>query len=372
MTDTQAAASAAVPQPRPAAQPTTSVDPSRLDELLGRVVTDLGGALAAPAVLIGDRLGLFTALDGAGSLTADELAGRTGLTPRYVREWLLTMAASGYVDYAGDDRFRLSPEQAEVLAHPDSPAYAAGGFQNMVAATRVLDRLTDAFRTGAGIGWHEHHPDMFEGTERFFRPGYLAHLTTEWIPAFDGLAERLGSGATVADVGCGLGASTQIMAEAYPASAFVGIDYHEPSVRMARERTHQAGLDERLRFEVGTAQQVTGAYDLVALFDCLHDMPDPLAALRAVRAAVKPDGWVMLVEPASGDTVEDVLNPLGRLFIAASTFICLPSGLSAEPRAGLGNQAGPTRTLALAREAGFTHVREASRTPFNIIYELRP
>jgi 2-polyprenyl-3-methyl-5-hydroxy-6-metoxy-1,4-benzoquinol methylase len=282
------------------------------------------------------------------------------------------MAASGYLDYAGDDRFQLAPEQAEVLAHPDSPAYAAGGFQNLVAATRVVDRLTDAFRDGAGIAWHEHHPDMFEGTERFFRPGYAANLTTEWIPAFDGLADRLQAGATVADVGCGLGTSTRIMAQAYPASTFVGIDYHEPSVRMARERAADAGLTERLRYEIGSAQQLDGRYDLIAFFDCLHDMPDPMAALRAARAAVAPDGWVMLVEPASGDRVEDLLNPLGRLFIAASLFVCLPSGLSAEPRTGLGNQAGPARTLALAREAGFGRAREAVRTPFNAVYELRP
>lgn len=349
----------------------------RLEQLLGQVVGDLGGALTAPLVLIGDRLGLFEALRDGAPVTAAELAERTGTSARYLQEWLLAMAASGYVDHLGRDhlgvdQYALSPEQTELFTHPDSPAYVAGGFQNLTAATRNLDRLTEAFRTGEGMGWHEHHPDMFEGTERFFRPSYLADLTSSWIPAFEGLEERLRQGARVADVGCGFGTSTRIMAEAYPTSTFEGSDYHQPSIDHARQAAQAAGLGDRARFDIAGAADLTGHYDLVTLFDCLHDMPDPLGALQAVRRAVRDDGWVLLVEPLSGDRVEDAFNPVGRLYAAASALICLPSGLSAEPRTGLGNQAGPARTLALAEQAGFTRAREAARTPFNIIYELRP
>lgn len=370
MTDTATLHAGTAPTPRP-------VDEERLGALLGQVVGDLGGALAVPLVLLGDRLGLFAALAGAGRVTAPDLARRTGLSERYLREWLLAMAASSYVDHLGaDDRgepqYELSPEQVELFVNADSPAHVAGGFQNLSAATRSLDRLVEAFRTGSGMGWHEHHPDMFEGTERFFRPGYLAQLTSAWIPALTGLQERLEAGARVADVGCGLGASTRIMAERYRRTSFLGIDYHEGSIRLAREKAAAAGLADRVAFEVAGAQDLTGTYDLVALFDCLHDMPDPLAALRAVRAAVADDGWVMLVEPMSGDRVEDALNPVGRLFAGASVFICLPSGLSAEPATGLGNQAGPARTLALAEQAGFRRGRVAAQAPFNLIYELRP
>ena len=348
------------------------LDEGRIEQLLGQVVTDLGAAWAVPLVRIGDRLGLFTALADGETTTPQALAERTGTAPRYVAEWLLAMAASGYVEHRGEDRFGLSPEQAALFSDPDSPAYVAGGFQLHWAGVRAADRIGEAFRTGEGMGWHEHHEDLFEGTERFFRPGYLAHLTTEWIPALTGLEERLRGGAQVADVGCGLGASTCIMAQAYPASFFVGLDYHEQSIAMARERADAAGLTDRMRFDVVPADRLTGHYDLVTLFDCVHDMPDPLGALQAVRQGVRDDGWVLMVEPMSGDRVEDALNPVGRLYAAASVFLCLPSGLSSEPRAGLGNQVGPARTLALAEQAGFTRTREATRTPFNIVYELRP
>jgi 2-polyprenyl-3-methyl-5-hydroxy-6-metoxy-1,4-benzoquinol methylase len=368
-TTTTAAASGIVPGPREGSGP--ALDQERLDALLGQVVGDLGALLTAPLVLLGDRLGLFTALADGESTTADELADRTGTSARYVAEWLLAMAASGYVDHRGDGRFGLSPEQAAVFTQPDHPAHMAGGFQSMNAAVRNLDRMTEAFRTGEGVGWHEHHDDMFEGTERFFRPGYLASLTSSWIPSLDGLEERLHGGAQVADVGCGLGASTRIMAAEYPASFFVGTDYHGPSIAQARERAEQAGVSDRIRFDVVSAQELSGHYDLVTMFDCLHDMPDPLAALQSVRRAVRDDGWVLMVEPMSWDSVEEALNPVGRVYAGASVLICLPSGLSAEPRTGLGNQAGPARTLALAEQAGFSRAREATRTPFNIVYELR-
>ena len=370
-TTTTTAASGSVPNPREgvAERP---VDLARLEQLVGRVVVDLGAAWAAPLVRLGDRLGLFTAMADGATTTPDALAERTGTAPRYVAEWLLAMAASGYVEHRGDDRYGLSPEQVACFTDEDSPAYVVGGFQLQTAGVRAADRLTEAFRSGAGMGWHEHHEDLFEGTERFFRPSYLAHLTSEWIPALTGLDDRLRSGAQVADVGCGLGASTRIMAKAYPASFFVGTDYHEPSIALARERAEAEGLADRIRFDTVPADQLSGHYDLVTLFDCVHDMPDPLEALTAVRRGVRDDGWVLMVEPMSGDRVEDALNPVSRVYAAASVFLCLPSGLSAEPRAGLGNQVGPARTVALAEQAGFSRSREAARTPFNIVYELRP
>ncbi len=367
--DTTTTADGTIPGPRGATD--RPLDLSRLEELVGRVVVDLGAAWAAPLVRLGDRLGLFTAMADGATTTPDALADRTGTAPRYVAEWLLAMAASGYVEPRGEDRFGLSPEQVACFTDEDSPAYVVGGFQLQSAGVRAADRLTEAFRTGAGMGWHEHHEDLFEGTERFFRPSYLAHLTTEWIPALPGLEDRLRSGAQVADVGCGLGASTRIMAKAYPASFFIGLDYHEQSIALARERAEAAGLADRIRFDTVPADRLSGHYDLVTLFDCVHDMPDPLGALEAVRRGLRDDGWVLMVEPMSWDRVEDAVNPVGRTYAAASVFLCLPSALSAEPRAGLGNQVGPTRTLALAEQAGFTRTREAARTPFNIVYELR-
>ena len=357
-----------------------AVDPAALGELIGRVIGDAGGALILPLALAGDRLGLFSALASAGPVTPGELAERTGLNERYLREWLLAMAAAGYVTYAGANgdpspraaRYRLSPEQAEAFTNPDSPGYVAGGFQNLTAATRMLDRLTDAFRTGAGIGWHEQHPDMFEGTERFFRPGYLANLTSSWIPSLTGVESRLIAGGRVADVGCGFGASTIIMAKAYPNSTFEGVDYHEPSIEAARGRAAAAGVADRVTLRVAGAADLTGSYDLITFFDCLHDMPDPLGALRAARAAIAAGGSVMLVEPMSWDSVGEALNPLGKVMAAASTFICLPSGLSSDPAYGLGNQAGPARTCEVSREAGFSDARVAAATDFNLVYELRP
>jgi 2-polyprenyl-3-methyl-5-hydroxy-6-metoxy-1,4-benzoquinol methylase len=361
-----------------------AVDPDALMELIGRVIADAGGALILPLAMLGDRLGLFSALASGGPATSAELAERTGLTERYLREWLLAMAAAGYVTYedvgggadggrsAASARYRLSPEQAEAFTNPESPGYVAGAFQNLTAATRVQDRLTEAFRTGAGIAWHEQHEDMFEGTERFFRPGYLANLASSWIPSLAGAEKRLADGARVADVGCGFGASTIIMAQAYPNSTFEGVDYHRPSIDAARGRAAAAGVAERVTFRVAGAADLSGSYDLITFFDCLHDMPDPAGALRAARAATADGGGVMLVEPMGWDSVEEAINPLGKLMAAASTLICLPSGLSAAPAYGLGNQAGPARTCELARDAGFSEARIAAATDFNLVYELRP
>jgi 2-polyprenyl-3-methyl-5-hydroxy-6-metoxy-1,4-benzoquinol methylase len=365
-------------QPTTAPAATQGVDPAALEALVGQIITDAGAALVVPLGLLGDRLGLFTALAGRGAMTAEQLAAETGYSERYLREWLLAMAAAGYVTYDGapdgsaaSARYRLSPEQAEVFTNPDSPAYVAGAFQNLTAGTRMLDRLTEAFRTGEGIGWHEQHEDMFVGTERFFRPGYLANLTSSWIPSLTGIQERLLAGGTVADVGCGLGSSTIIMARAYPDASLVGLDYHPRSVDLARTRAEAAGVGDRVGFRVAAATELTGQYDLVTFFDCLHDMPDPLGALRAARGALRDGGSVMLVEPMSWDRAEEAFNPLGRVLLGASLFVCLPSGLSAEPAAGLGNQAGPSRTCALALEAGFGDARLAMSTEVNHVYELR-
>ncbi|HEY2203628.1 MAG TPA: class I SAM-dependent methyltransferase [Pseudonocardia sp.] len=366
----------------PTAEPRDEVDPARLEQLLGTVIVDVGGALSTPLVLLGDRLGLFRAMAGGDAMNATDLAAAAGgLAERYVREWLLTMAAAGYVTHlAGEPgaedpataRYRLGPEQRAAFTDPDSPAYVAGAFQNLTAATRMLDRLTGAFRSGAGIGWHEQHEDMFEGTERFFRPGYLAHLTESWIPALDGVPDRLRAGARAADVGCGLGASTIIMARAYPATRWTGFDYHRPSIELARARAAEAGGLDNLTFEVALAEELGRGYDFVTFFDCLHDMPDPVGALRTARAALADDGVVMLVEPMGWDTVGEALNPLGRLLAGASLMVCLPSGLSGPPAAGMGNQSGPARTCEVAGQAGFGTARVATSTPFNLVYELRP
>lgn len=357
-----------------------AVDPDALMGLVHQVIGDAGGAMVLPLARLGDRLGLFTALASGGPATSAQLAERTGLAERYLREWLLAMAAAGYVTYedsSGDGsaataRYRLSPEQAEAFTNPDSPAYVAGAFQNLTAATRVLDRLTEAFRTGAGIGWHEQHEDMFEGTERFFRPGYLANLTSSWIPSLTGIDAKLTAGARVADVGCGFGASTIIMAQAYPNSTFEGLDYHQASIAAAQKRASEAGVAGRVTFRMAGAADLAGSYDLITFFDCLHDMPDPEGALRAARSSVAEGGSVMLVEPMSWDSVPEVLNPLGKLMASVSTMVCLPSGLSAAPGRGLGNQAGPAETRQVAGDAGFSQARIVASTDFNLIYELRP
>jgi SAM-dependent methyltransferase len=361
---------------------TAAVDPARLEELLGQVSRDGAGAIAWPLALLGDRLGLFTALAAGEPVNSEELAERTGLAERYLREWLLAMAAAGYVTYtdggSGPEakrtaRYQLSPEQAEAFTNPESPAYVAGLFQAFASSARVVDRLTEVFRTGEGIYWHEHHADKFEGTERSFRPAYVANLTSAWIPALRGVEERLRGGARVADVGCGFGASTIIMAEAYPNSTFVGVDYHAPSIATARERAAAAGVTDRITFRHAAADELEGSYDLIAFFDSLHDMPDPLSALQAARAALAPDGRVMLVEPMSWDTVEETISsPKGRVIAGSSVFVCLPSGLAGSPAYGLGSQAGPTRILRLAEQAGFSDARIALSNELNAIYELTP
>ncbi len=349
------------------------VDEEKLMGYVHQAVGDFGAILCAALINIGDKLNLFQAMAGSGPMTAAELAKKTGTTERYVREWANGLAAAGYLDYAGDGRYELNPEQALVFVEETSPAYVMGGFQGMLAATRIVPKAVEAFRTGDGIGWHEHDPDLFQGTERFFRPGYGANLVQSWLPALDGAEAKLRAGAKVADVGCGYGASTIIMAKAFPSSQSWGFDYHEPSIRHAREEAAKSGLSDRVTFEVAPAKEYPGTdYDLVCHFDCLHDMGDPVGAARHARGTLKADGHWLLVEPFANDNVTDNLNPLGRLFYSVSTLVCTPASLSQEVGAALGAQAGEPRLREVAQEAGFSTFHRATETPFNLVFEGRP
>jgi SAM-dependent methyltransferase len=350
-----------------------TLDQSRLEELLGRFVNDFGAAGFAGTVVIGDKLGLYQGL-AAGPATPAELAERTSTHQRYVTEWLAAQAASGYVSYdPTSGRFFLSEEQEFALAHEDGPMYLPGAFQVMVAAVKDEPKVTEAFRSGAGVGWHEHDPDLFAGTERFFRPGYAANLVSAWIPALDGVQAKLEAGAQVADVGCGHGASTIIMAQAYPHSRFVGFDYHQPSIERAQKAAAKAGVADRCRFQVAPANAYPGAgYDLVAIFDALHDMGDPVGAAAHIYQTLAPEGTFLLVEPYAGDRLEDNFNPVGRAFYAASTLLCVPHSLSEGPGTALGAQAGERRLREVATAAGFRRFRRAAETPFNLIFEARP
>jgi len=350
------------------------MDEDRLMGLVNQAVGDFGSILTGALVVLGDRLGLYRKLAAAGvPLTSTELATEAGCSERYVREWLNGQAASGYVTYTGDGRYTLTEEQATALTDESSPACVIGGFQAMLAATRAVDRLTETFRTGEGFGWHEHHHDLFQGTERFFRPGYIANLTSAWIPALHDVEGKLRRGARVADVGCGHGASSIILAQQFPNSTFVGFDYHEPSIDAARKAASEAGVADRVSFEVASAKDYPGHdYDLVAFFDCLHDMGDPTGASAHVLASLAPDGTWMIVEPYAGDDVADNLTPVGRVFYSASTLICTPASLSQEVGAALGAQAGEARLREVVTAGGFTRFRRAAETPFNLVLEARP
>ena len=350
-----------------------TIDTARLDAFMGNFVRDLGAVMHAATIVVGDRLGLYKAL-AERPLTAGELAARTETDARYVREWLSAQAASGYVDYDPvTDRFGLSEEQAFALTVEGGPAFIPGAFEIAVAQFKAIPKMMSAFRTGLGLGWHEHDSALFHGTERFFRPGYAAHLVSEWIPAFEGLHKRLTEGAQVADVGCGHGASTLIMAQHYPHSTFVGYDYHELSIRHATDAAERAGLASRVRFEVATAKTYPGrGFDLVTMFDCLHDMGDPVGAAVHVRETLSPQGRWMIVEPYANDRLEDNLNPVGRIFYSASTFICTPASRAQEVGMALGAQAGEARIREVVTRGGFGRFRRATQTPFNLIYEAQP
>jgi SAM-dependent methyltransferase len=350
------------------------IDGAKLEKFVFKAVDEVGATLNTALVVMGDRLGLYRALAGAGPLTSLEVAERTGTAERYVREWLNAQAAGGYVEYDPESgRYTLPPEQAMALTDENSPVYLPGFFQIALGTLHDSERIVEAARTGTGVGWHEHGQDVFEGCERFFRPGYNANLVASWLPALDGVVAKLERGARVADVGCGHGASTVLMATAFPNSSFQGSDYHEGSIETARRRAEDSGVTIRASFEVASAQSFTGhGYDLVTMFDCLHDMGDPVGAARHVREALAPDGTWMIVEPAAGDRIEDNINPVGRAYYGFSTFLCTPASLSQEVGLALGAQAGEARIRDVVTAGGFTRFRRATETPFNIVYEARP
>jgi len=351
-----------------------AVDETRLNELVQRVFGDMGAVFSAALVVLGDHLGLYRALAGAGPLTPEELAQRANCAERYLREWLSAQAAAGFVNFdSATGRFSMSPEQAMVFAEEGSPAFMPGGFEIATAMFRGEPKIAEAFRSGRGVGWHEQDAVLFRGTERFFRPGYTANLVSSWLPALDGVVDKLKRGAKVADVGCGHGASTIVIARAFPNSKFYGFDYHLPSIERARELAREAGVADRVTFEKASAKDYPKlGYDLIAFFDCLHDMGDPVGAARYVREAIAPDGTWLLVEPFANDKFEQNLNPIGRIFYAASTMLCVPGSLAQEVGLGLGAQAGETRIRDVVTKAGFTRFRRAAETPFNLIFEVRP
>ncbi len=344
---------------------------AKLQEFMGKLVVDMGGAALMANVILGEELGLYRAMIDGSLVTPEELARRTGCNPRLIREWLSAQAASGYLEH-DDGRFRLPPEQAMALADESSPVYVAGGAVVLASMYMDKDKIAAAMRGDGALSWADHHPCLFSGTERFFRPGYQANLVSTWLPALEDVVPRLERGAKVADIGCGHGASTVILAQAFPNSTFHGFDFHQPSIDQARRRAADAGVERRVSFEIATAQGFPGAdYDLVCFFDCLHDMGDPVGAARQAHAALKPGGTVLLVEPYAGDTLDDNLNPVGRLFYAASTCICTPNSLSQEVGLGLGAQAGEKRLRHVFMEAGFSRFRRATETPFNLVLEAR-
>jgi SAM-dependent methyltransferase len=355
-------------------QEPAAIDAGKLEQFVFRAVEEVGATLNAALVVMGDKLGLYRALGGAGGLTPVELARRTDVSERYVREWLNAQAAGGYVEYdPTSGAYTLPPEQTVALTDDQSPAYLPGFFQ--IALGTVIDspRITESARSGDGVGWHEHNHDVFEGCERFFRPGYNANLVASWLPALDGVVEKLEAGARVADLGCGHGSSTILMAQAYPKSTFVGSDYHASSIDTARQRAEQAGVADRVRFETALASAHAGeGYDLVTMFDCLHDMGDPVGAARQVHRLLAPDGTWMIVEPMAGDRVEDNLNPVGRTYYGFSTFLCTPASLSQEVGLALGAQAGEARIGDVVAAGGLTRFRRAAETPFNLVFEARP
>lgn len=352
---------------------TAAPDPAGLQDLLGRAVVDFSATMQAALVVLGDRLGLYRALATGGAQNPAELAKATGTGERYVQEWLNANAASGYVDYLPrSGRYRMTAEQAALLADESSPAFLVGGFETALAAVRITDRLEQAFRTGEGIAWSEHHHALFHGVERFYRSGYLAHLVHDWIPALDGVQGRLEEGAFVADIGCGLGAATILLAQAFPRSLFVGYDTHAGSLEIARERARCAGVADRVCFEVaGAADYPARNLDLVTTFDALHDLGDPISASAHVLASLKPDGLWMIVEPAAADQTEENLHPIGRAFYAGSTLMCVPCALQ-QGKVALGAQAGEARLRTVVTAGGFSRWRCAARTPLNLVLEARP
>lgn len=344
----------------------------KLNALVGQLLQDLGGGASTALVRIGDQLGIYKALQNTDPMTSTELAEATGLAERYLREWLSAQAASGYVSYdPNGDKFSLSPEQSAIFADEDSPAFLTPAFDAVAAYLGNQDAVAEGFKTGAGIGWGNQTECLFCAVAKFFRPGYKANLVGSWLPALDGVVEKLERGIKVADIGCGHGISTVIMAEAFPNSQFTGFDFHEGSIIEARGHAKEHGLDN-LQFETSLAKEYPGKYDLVCIFDCLHDMGDPAGAMAHVHSSLASEGTCMVVEPQAGDSLADNLNPIGRLFYSASTMVCVPTSLSQEVGAALGAQAGETRLREVMMSGGFSNVRRATETPFNMVLELRP
>jgi len=353
---------------------TQAPDMDKLMAFLGQVIGELGATVNAGLIVAGDRLGLYRAMAGAGPISSGELAEKTGTAERYIREWLNAQAAGSYVTYdPATQKYELPTEQAMALADENSPAFVCGAFELATATIKAEPQIENSFRTGAGFGWHQHDAGVPTGCERFFRPGYNANLVSAWIPALDGVEEKLRVGARVADIGCGLGASSRLMAESYPRSKVTGFDYHKESIELARKKAKDAGLSERLHFDVASASSFPGSdYDLVAVFDSLHDMGDPVGVAKHVKQALAADGTWLIVEPIAGDKVEQNLNPVGRAYYAFSTFLCVPNSLSQEVGLALGAQAGEQRIHDVVTAAGFTRFRRIGETPFNLVYEVRP
>jgi SAM-dependent methyltransferase len=350
-----------------------ALDMNKLNAFIGQFVTDLGASVHAGMVVIGEKLGLYKAL-AAGPMSPAELAAKTGTDERYLREWLASQAAGGYITYeAVTNKFSLSEEQSFTLAQEDSPAFLPGAFELALGSLAAVPRIAESFRTGAGMGWHEHDDGVFHGCEKFFRPGYAANLVSSWIPSLSDVKQKLEAGARVADVGCGKGASTLLMAKAFPNSRFFGFDYHDKSIEAARESAKRQGIAERVNFEVAKAKDFPGKdYDFVAVFDCLHDMGDPVGAAAHVRRSLAKDGTWMIVEPFANDQLKDNLNPVGRVYYSFSTLLCTPCSRSQEVALCLGAQAGERRIGEVVTSAGFSRFRRATETPFNIVYEARP
>jgi len=344
---------------------------TKMMDFVERAVGDVGAVLGGAMVVIGDKLGLYRAMAGTGSITPTELATRTGTHERYVREWLSAQAARGYLSYDGDNRFSLPDEHATPLTDETSPACVIGAFEIAVGSVYATDTIADRFRTGEGFAWGDHDDHVLGGCERFFRPGYLNNLASAWIPALDGVEARLNAGARIADVGCGHGASTLLLAEAYPASTVIGFDAHEGSIDAARKRASDAGLADRVRFDVASATTFEGSYDLVCFFDCLHDMGDPVGACAHVREHLAPGGTLMLIEPFANDDLADNLNPVGAAYYGFSTLLCTPSSLSQDEGTALGAQAGESRLREIVTSAGFTTLRRVAETPFNLVLEVK-
>jgi SAM-dependent methyltransferase len=352
---------------------TRTIDPDKLNALLGQAVQDMGAAMQAPLIVIGDKLGLYRAMGDGEPVTPAQLAQRTGTAERYIREWLNANAAGKYVEYdAANGTYFMSPEQALALAQDDTPIHLPGFYHMLASLMKDEEKITEIYRTGKGMAWHEHEKGLFEGCERFFRPTYLANLVSSWIPALEGVEEKLKAGARVADIGCGHGASTVLMAKAFPNSIFFGFDYHAPSIETAYWKAKAAGVGDRVTFQVAPSKGFPGTgYDLVAFFDCLHDMGDPAGAARHVRESLAPRGTWMIVEPFAHDEVAQNLNPIGRIMYSASATVCVPCSLSQEVALGLGAQAGPANIEKVVRDGGFTCFRKATETPFNMVFEAR-